>query len=168
MVAGASRPSPKCMAGNNLMKNLHLQLVTPERTVLSEEVDSLTCPTSEGLITLLPGHAPLVATLASGELTVKSKQGNHFIHVAGGFVEVRPNNEIIILADGAEHSYEIDIERAEQAKKEAEELLKQQTTASEEYATTAWMLQKNLNRIKIARKHSHRRTGINHEGVFNQ
>jgi F-type H+-transporting ATPase subunit epsilon len=150
------------------MAKLQLQLVTPERTVLSEEVDSLTCPTTEGLITILPGHAPLVATLTSGEFSAKSKENNHFIHVAGGFVEVRPNNEIIILADGAEHSYEIDIERAEQAKKDAEELLKQQTVASEEYATTAWMLQKNLNRIKIARKHSHSRSGITHEGVFKQ
>jgi F-type H+-transporting ATPase subunit epsilon len=150
------------------MAKLQVQLVTPERTVLSEELDSLTCPTTEGLITILPGHAPLVATLTSGELTAKSKQDSYFIHVAGGFVEIRPDNKVTILADGAEHAYEIDIERAEQAKQEAEKLLQQQTTASEEYATTAWMLQKNLNRIKIARKHSHRRNDITHKGVFNQ
>ncbi len=150
------------------MQKLQLQLVTPERTLLSEEVDSLTCPTTEGLITILPGHAPLVATLTSGELSAKNQQSSHSIHVAGGFVEVRPGNEIVVLADGAEHSYEIDIERAEQAKKEAEQLMKEENLASEEYATAAWMLQKNLNRIKIARKHSHQRTGITHEGVFNE
>ncbi|HMR55187.1 MAG TPA: ATP synthase F1 subunit epsilon [Candidatus Doudnabacteria bacterium] len=151
------------------MATLKLQLITPERTVLSEEVRSLTCPTQEGQITILPNHAPLVANLVSGELITKNDGTDHFIHVAGGFIEVRKNNEIIILADAAEHHFEIDIARAEQAKKQAEELMTQQHLAEEEYATAAWLIQKNLSRINIARKHSHRRTrSITSEGVFKE
>lgn len=149
------------------MPKLQVQVLTPERTLVNEEVSSLTCPTIEGHITILPGHTALVAPLTSGELVARSDKDEHFIHVAGGFVEVRSDNRVIILADGAEHHFEIDIARAEEAKREAEQLLKNQTLADEEYATTAWLLQKNLNRIRIARKHSHRRTSpITGEGVL--
>ncbi|HMQ02171.1 MAG TPA: ATP synthase F1 subunit epsilon [Candidatus Doudnabacteria bacterium] len=151
------------------MSKLRLQLITPERTVISEEIRSLSCPTQEGQITILPSHAPLVANLETGELIARNGGDDHYIHVAGGFIEVRKNNEIVILADAAEHHYEIDIARAEEAKKQAEELLKRQHLADEEYATAAWMLQKNLTRINIARKHSHRRTrSITSEGVFRE
>ena len=149
------------------MSKLHIQLVTPERTVLTEEVSSLVCPTTEGQITILPGHVPIIATLISGELIAKSGEEEHNIHVAGGFVQVQNGGkEIIILADGAEHHYEIDIERAEEAKAQAEKTLREQTLSDEEYAMAAAVLQKSLSRINIARKHSHRRTRITSEGVL--
>lgn len=148
---------------------MHLKLITPERTILDEEVVSLTCATETGEITILPNHTPLVATLTSGELVAKNGTEPHYVHVAGGFIEVRPNNEIIILADGAEHFYEIDVVRAEEAKKQAEEIMKSQAMANEEYATAAWVLRKSLSRINIARKHSHRRkAGITSEGVLEE
>lgn len=151
------------------MAKLQVQILTPERTLVNEELSSLTCPTIEGQITILPGHTALVAPLTSGELVAKGDGEEHYIHVAGGFVEIRNDNRVIILADGAEHHFEIDIARAEQAKRDAEKLLKDQSLANEEYATTAWLLQKNLNRIRIARKHSHRRTSpITGEGVLKQ
>ena len=150
------------------MAKLSIQLITPERTVLTETVSSLTCPTTEGQITILPGHAPLVATLETGELVAKNGGEDHFIHVAGGFIEIRNNNEIIILADSAEHHFEIDLARAEEAKQEAEKILKSEHLANEEYITAAWALRKNLSRINIARKHSHRRTRITSEGVLEQ
>jgi F-type H+-transporting ATPase subunit epsilon len=140
------------------MTKLRLQLITPERTVVSEEVRSLTCPTTEGEITILPGHSPLVATLKSGELVARNGGEDHYLHVAGGFIEVRSSNEIVVLADAAEHHFEIDIARAEEAKRQAQEILEKQHLADEEYATAAWLLQKNLSRINIARKHSHRRS----------
>lgn len=149
-----------------MASKLHVQLVTPQRIVMSAEVKSLTCPTLEGLITLLPGHAPLVSTLASGEMTAKTDTEEFYIHVSGGFVQVKPNSEVIILADAAEHHYEIDIDRAEQARQLAEKTLKEQVLSDEEYAIAAHMLQKNLARITVARKHAHRRTNITHEGVF--
>jgi F-type H+-transporting ATPase subunit epsilon len=151
------------------MAKLHLQLVTPERTVLSEEVASLTCPTVEGEITILPGHAPLVATLTNGELVAKNGGESHNIHVSGGFVQIQAGGkEIIILADAAEHFYEIDVARAEQAKEEAEKTLREQTLSDEEYALAASVLQKSLSRLRIARKHSHRRTSITGEGVLHE
>lgn len=151
------------------MSKLSLKLITPERTVVSEEVRSLSCPTTEGQITILPGHAPLVATLESGELIAKNGGEDHFIHVAGGFIEVRGSNQIVILADAAEHHFEIDIARAEEVKKQAEQLMQSQHLAEEEYATAAWLIRKNLSRINIARKHAHRRTrNINSEGVFRE
>ncbi|QQS22485.1 ATP synthase F1 subunit epsilon [bacterium] len=151
------------------MAKLQVQILTPERTLVNEEVSSLSCPTTEGQITILPGHTALVAPLTSGELVAKNGGDDHFIHVAGGFVEVRNDNTVIILADGAEHYFEIDLARAEEAKREAERILKEETLAHEEYALTAWLLHKNLNRIKIARKHSHRRTSpITGEGVLKQ
>lgn len=150
------------------MAKIQLQLVTPERSVLTEEVDSLICPTSQGQITILPGHVPLISNLVSGELIARVEgEEEHNIHVAGGFVQVQDKGqEIIILADAAEHFYEIDIVRAEEAKLEAEKTLQEEHLSKEEYALAASVLQKSLSRINIARKHAHRRTGINHEGVF--
>ncbi len=128
------------------MSKLTIQLVTPERTVLSEEVVSLSCPTTDGRITILPGHTPLIASLVSGELIARNSGNNdeHFIHVAGGFVEIKPNNEIIILADAAEHFYEINVQQAEEAKMQAEKTLQEQMLSNEEYALAASVLQKKF------------------------
>jgi F-type H+-transporting ATPase subunit epsilon len=150
------------------MSKLHFQLVTPEKTVLNEELDSLSCPTTGGQITILPNHMPLVSELTNGELIAKNGKDEHFIHVAGGFVEVRAGNNIIVLADAAEHHFEIDIQRAEAAKKRAQELLKEKTQADQEYAQVAAMLERNLSRINFARKHAHRKAPITGEGVFKE
>jgi F0F1-type ATP synthase epsilon subunit len=89
--------------------------------------------------------------------------------VAGGFIQVQNGGkEIVILADAAEHFYEIDIARAEEAKVQAEKTLQEQTLSDEEYALAAAVLQKSLSRINIARKHSHRRTRITSEGVLRE
>ena len=148
------------------MSKFKVQLVTPERSVLAEEADSISVLTSEGYITILPGHVPLVANLVSGEMTLKNGNKDHILHVAGGFIQVKSNSEVILLADQAEHFEEIDLDRAEQAKLAAEAALKEQTLSDEEYATTAALLQRNLSRINIVRKHSHRKTRITSEGVF--
>jgi F-type H+-transporting ATPase subunit epsilon len=152
------------------MNKLHLQLVTPERTVLTEEVVSLICPTAEGQITILPGHVALISTLVSGELVAKGVDGEEQnIHVAGGFIQVQDGGkQIIVLADAAEHFYEIDIKRAEEAKTLAEKTLREQASSDEEYVMAAMILQKSLSRINIARKHAHRRTRITSEGTLKE
>ncbi len=151
------------------MPKMHLQLVTPERTLLTQEIDSLICPTTEGQITILPGHVGLISNLVSGELVAKTADGESNIHVAGGFVQVQNGGkEIVVLADTAEHFYEIDLARAEEAKQDAENTLKEQNLSDEEYTFAAIALQKNLSRIRIARKHAQRKTGITSEGVFHQ
>lgn len=151
------------------MSKIHFQLVTPERTVLNEELDSLSCPTSLGQITILPNHIPLVAKLKPGELiaTVAGKQ--HFINVAGGFIEVRAENQVIALADAAEHHHEIDINRAEEAVQRAKQAMKEKTLSAEEYAKVATSLQTSLARLNVARKHQHRRTTpMTGSGVFKE
>jgi F-type H+-transporting ATPase subunit epsilon len=110
-----------------------------------------------GEITILPNHAALVATLATGELVARTKGGQeHNIHVAGGFVEVKDGNKIIILADGAEHHHEIDELEAEAAKQRAEETLKQSNISGEEYALAAAALERSVSKLHIVRKYRHR------------
>ena len=139
------------------MDKLHFQLVTPERTVLNQELASLTCPTTLGEITILPGHVPLVAQLQAGEIHAKSEKDDFFMFVSGGFVQVNPDSKVIILADSAEHHYEIDEQRALEAKQRAEKELSEKRTGSQEYAAVAASLEKSLGRINVARKHAHRK-----------
>ena len=140
------------------MNTIHLQLVTPQRQVLNEDLESLTCPTKMGQITILPNHAALVATLATGELMARSIGGQeHNIHVAGGFVEVKEGSQVIILADSAEHHHEIDEQEAEAAKLRAQEALKQSNISQEEYALAAAALERSLSKLNLVRKYRHRR-----------
>jgi F-type H+-transporting ATPase subunit epsilon len=150
------------------MAKLNFKLVTPERTVLSEEVDSLSCPTVDGQITVLPHHIPLIAPLAAGELIAHVGIEKRHIAITGGFVEVRPDNQIIILSDAAEHAHEIDEQRAEEARKRAEESMKnKQTLSDEEYAQVAAALQRSMARLKVVKKSAHRgHHGVGSEGVL--
>jgi F-type H+-transporting ATPase subunit epsilon len=150
------------------MTKLHFQLVTPEKTVLSKELDSLSCPTTLGQITILPNHTPLVANLIPGELVTKDSGKEEYINITGGFVEVKEKNQVIVLADAAEHHYEIDEQRAKEAKERAQQALKEKKLSDEEYAKVAASLERNLTRLKIVRKHSRRGAGITGEGLFKE
>jgi len=138
------------------MSKITFQLVTPERRLMNEEVDSVTCPTIEGQITVLPKHEPLVATLQHGELIVKNGSESQHIAVSGGFVEVR-KDEVVILADSAEHAHEIDVERAQEAKKRAEESMKASRNLSEEERSIVLAIYNtNVVRLRVAQKAAHR------------
>jgi F-type H+-transporting ATPase subunit epsilon len=151
------------------MNVIKFQLITPERTVLSQELASLSCPTQMGQITILPNHAALVATLVPGELLAKNSAGEEFfINVTGGFVQVQKGSQVTVLADAAEHFYEINTQRAEEAKQRAEAALKEARLSGEEYAKVAASLEKSLARLNVARKRSHRKTPLPSEGVFSQ
>lgn len=140
------------------MPQIRLQLVTPQRQVLDEELESVTCPTTMGEITILPEHVALVATLATGELVARTAGGQEYnIHVAGGFVEVQTGDKVIILADAAEHHHEIDEAETEKARLRAEEALKQSNISNEEYALAAASLQRSISKLNIVRKYRHRR-----------
>ncbi len=140
---------------------LDFQLVTPEKTVLSQELVSLTCPTNLGYITILPGHEPLVATLAPGEIHTRSSAGqDSYIFVSGGFAQVNPGSQVIVLADQAEHHYEIDEQKAEEAKQKAQKELAERGMSSEEYASVSASLEKSLARLDVKRRRSGRRSQI--------
>jgi F-type H+-transporting ATPase subunit epsilon len=108
------------------MSSLKLDIVTAERVVYSDEADVVVAPGVDGQLGILPHHAPLMTTLQPGELRVR-KGGEEFsLAISGGFLEVRPDR-VIILADSAERAEEIDVSRAEEAKRRAEERLRQPT-----------------------------------------
>ena len=136
---------------------IKFKIVTPEKTVYEDSVDQLTLPTQEGEITVMANHIPLIAVLQAGELVAKKGGEEIAMAVSGGMVEVR-RNEITILADTAERAEEIDIARAEEAKQKAEKLKDEKIRMDEtEFATAAAIFEKNLARIKVARKHLTRR-----------
>ncbi len=103
---------------------IKLDIVTVERVVFSEDVDVVAAPGIEGQLGVLPHHAPLMSILQPGELMVR-KGGTEFcLAITGGFLEVRPDR-IIVLADAAERAEEIDITRAEEAKRRAKQRLEE-------------------------------------------
>ena len=102
------------------MATIHLEIVTAERTVLEADVDMIVAPGSEGQLGILPRHAPLLTALAPGEIRLKQDDGEIHYAITGGFLEMR-DNKATILADAAEHVDEIDIPRAEEAMRRAEE-----------------------------------------------
>ncbi|MDP2630806.1 MAG: ATP synthase F1 subunit epsilon [Candidatus Uhrbacteria bacterium] len=137
---------------------MRLNIITPERIVFSEDVDQVTIPTQDGEITVLPHHIPLVGLLKAGELLIKIGASIIPLVVSGGIVQVRADG-VTILADTAERVEEIIEERAEEARKRAEQVLAEKKFDTEEYATIAAKLEKELARLHVARKWKHKAHG---------
>src|SRR5688572_31255384 len=110
-----------------LPTKLTLEIVTPDRALVTEQVDELQLPGSEGYFGVLPGHTPLLATLHVGEMWYRIGQERHYLSIAFGFAEVLPER-VTVLAQIAERAQDIDIERAERAKRRAEERLQARTS----------------------------------------
>ena len=131
-----------------LPTKLTLEIVTPERSLASEQVDEVQLPGSEGYFGVLPGHTPLLATLQVGELWYRIGQEKQYIAVAFGFAEVLPDR-VTVLAQIAERPEDIDVPRAEAARKRAEDrIAKPQTEMDFERARIAMM--KSLIRLQVA------------------
>ena len=128
--------------------HLQLQLTSPDRPLVSEQVDEVEIPGADGYFGVLPGHTPLLATLQVGQLWYRQGQEKHYLSLAFGFAEVQPDR-VTILAQIAEKADEIDIARAEAAKKRAEERLSKPTMDMDfERARIAMM--KALIRLQVA------------------
>ncbi len=138
------------------MAVLNFEIVTAERVVYSGEVDVVVAPGAEGQLAILPSHAPLITVLQPGELVVRRGSEEVAMFVQGGFMEVS-GNRVTVLADVAERAEEIDIERAEEAKRLAESQLKESRPAMD-LATAEAALKRSMLRLKIAerrkKKHS--------------
>jgi F-type H+-transporting ATPase subunit epsilon len=133
-----------------LPTHLTLQIVTPDRSVVTEQVDEVEIPGAEGYFGVLPGHTPLLATLKVGELWYRKGSEKFYLSIAFGFAEVLPDR-VTILAELAEQADEIDIARAEAAKRRAEErMAKPAPDMDFERARTALM--KSLLRLQVATK----------------
>ena len=140
---------------------LHLDIVTPERLVYSDDVDEVVCPGSEGELGILPHHAPLVSSLGVGELRLKKGGLVDTFAIAGGFLQVRPDR-VVVLAETADMASEIDLQRAHEARQEAERTLEMPGTTPADLAAARAALQTALLRIRVAeRRH---REGPRHRG----
>ena len=136
------------MAIPALPTHLTLEIVTPERKVTAEQVDEVEIPGSEGYFGVLPGHTPLLAMLQVGELWYRKGTEKVYISIAFGFAEVLPDR-VTILAQVAEKADEIDIARAEAAKRRAEERVAKQAPEMD-YERARIALLKSLVRLQVA------------------
>ncbi|MFA6105119.1 MAG: F0F1 ATP synthase subunit epsilon [Patescibacteria group bacterium] len=133
---------------------MKFQIVTPEKTVSSDEIEQVSLPTLDGEITVLPKHIPLVTILKPGELRYK-KNGEEFIlAVSGGFVEVRDDGSVIVLADTAEHAAEIDLVRAGEAKERASKTMSEARHREHvSFEALESQLEKQLARLRVGNKY---------------
>ncbi len=131
------------------MADLTLEVATPTRLVVAESVDEVVVPGAEGYFGVLPGHAPLLATLGIGELTYRKGREEFHLAVADGFAEVR-QDKVIVLADSAERPAEIDRERAERARQRAEQRLAGRSQEDVDYARAMCALARALTRLQVA------------------
>jgi F-type H+-transporting ATPase subunit epsilon len=135
-----------------LNKKLKLKIITPERTVLEEEVDQVSIPTTEGEITVLPGHIALVCALKSGDIVAKNGDEIIPMAVAGGFIEIK-NDEVAVLADFAELVGDISEDVVEKAKARAQELQKMKDNGEVvDFEHFESELERSLTRAKVADK----------------
>lgn len=143
------------------MTKLKFKIATPDRVVYEAKIDQVTCPTQMGEVTILPNHIPLVANLMPGEMKVVENGMQRYLAVGGGFLEVRPKNEVVVLADAAEHEDEIDLKRAQQARERAKKLMAEKIQDAEEFAEAQASLERSLVRIRVATRKKYKDVGRN-------
>ena len=128
--------------------HIDLQIVTPDRLIVQEQVDEVEIPGSEGYFGVLPGHTPLLASLAVGELWYRRGQEKFYLSLAFGFAEVLPDR-VTILARLAERAEDIDVDRAELARRRAEERLSQ-PKSDFDYERARIALTKSIMRLQVS------------------
>ena len=131
-----------------LPTSIDLQIVTPERLLVQEQVDEVQIPGSEGYFGVLPGHTPLLASLTVGELWYRKGQEKTYLSIANGFAEVLPDR-VTILAQLAEKAEEIDVPRAEAAKTRAQDRLGEHK-AEVDYERARLALMKAVIRLQVS------------------
>jgi len=142
------------------MSTIKLEIVTAERLIYSEDVNMVVAPGVMGYLGILPHHAPLMTMLQPGELRIKKESEEISLAVTGGFMEVR-QDKILVLADAAERAEEIDIARAEAAKKRAEDRLKERGMVGVDHLRAELALHRSLARLKVAERRRKKHTGGN-------
>jgi len=140
---------------------IKLEIVTPERLVFDETVDAVTLPGSEGELGILPHHAPLVSTLGVGELRIRSGGSEDWFAIVGGFVQVLPD-KVVVMAETADLSSEIDLEKAQTARRDAEQALESGYNEGVDLSAARAALQTALLRERVAQRRH--REGSRHRG----
>jgi|SRR5690606_20476932 F-type H+-transporting ATPase subunit epsilon len=138
---------------------LHCQIITQERKVFDGEVDIVTAPGAEGQMGILPNHSPLITALDFGELRVRQGSAEESFAIGGGVLQVA-NNNVIVLADSAERADEIDLARAEAARRRAEKLMEEGVPGDPAaYAALEAAIRRARVRLEVGRKTGRRATG---------
>jgi F-type H+-transporting ATPase subunit epsilon len=130
-------------------KELLLEVVTPDRLVLSAQAEVVVCPGVEGQFGVLPGHIPFLSALDIGEMYYKAGGKTEYLAVSGGFAEVT-GEKVTIVAESAEKGREIDIERAKRAQERAEKRIAAGKTAEIDWARAEAAMRRSLMRMKVA------------------
>jgi F-type H+-transporting ATPase subunit epsilon len=139
------------------MATFKLEIVTAERMVYSDDISALIAWGVEGQLGILPHHAPLMTMLQPGDLLIRKDKEEELFAISGGFLEVRPD-KVIILADACERADEIDLARAEEAKKRAQETMKA-APLSADAAIAEAALRRSIARLKAAERRKRRPLG---------
>jgi len=130
---------------------LQLEIVTPERLAYSDEVDSVQLPGIEGELGVLPHHAPLISTLGVGELRIRKGGAEESFAIVGGFLQVLPT-KVVVLAETADMASEIDLEKAQEARREAEKALESGYHEGADLSMARATLQQALLRERLAQR----------------
>lgn len=136
---------------------MKLIIVTQEKELLSEEVDSVTAMTTTGEVTILPGHIPLMTKLADTEFVYRMKGVAKSLALTGGFLNVEPDDKIIVLADSGVRSEDINEAKAEEARKKAYEAMQNEKLSNTDMKIMEGQLRKAILELKVAnrRKSTH-------------
>jgi len=130
---------------------LQLEIVTPEKLAYADEVDSVVLPGSEGELGVLPHHAPLISTLGAGELRLRKGGQEESFAIVGGFLQVLPD-KVVVMAETADVASEIDLEKAQEARRQAEQALESGYVEGADLAAARAALQTALLRIRVAER----------------
>jgi F-type H+-transporting ATPase subunit epsilon len=130
---------------------IRLEIVTPERLVYADDVDAVAVPGVEGELGVLPHHAPLITTIGLGELRIRRGGVEDHFAIIGGFLQVRPD-KVVVMAETADMASEIDLERAQQARREAERAIETGYHEGADLASARAVLQQALLRIRVAER----------------
>jgi F-type H+-transporting ATPase subunit epsilon len=132
-----------------MAEQIQLEVVTPERRVLSESVEAVYVPGAGGELGILPGHTPLISQLQTGVLSYTQGGASHRLHVSGGFVEVN-SDRVSVLAEVAERPEEIDASRARLARERAEKTLSAWSGTEEDFEIARARLERSIVRLQLA------------------
>ena len=130
---------------------LHLEIVTPERLAYEDDVDMVLVPGIDGELGILPHHTPLVSLLGVGELKIRKGGSEESFAIAGGFLQVRPD-KVVVMAETADLASEIDLEKAQQARAEAQRALDAGYVEGADLSAARAELQRALIRIRVAER----------------
>jgi F-type H+-transporting ATPase subunit epsilon len=128
-----------------------LEVVTPDKQLLSKEVDVVVCTGTDGEFGVLYGHVPFLASLAIGEMRFRDGNATDYAAISGGFAEVT-GEKVTVLAEAAELAREIDIDRAKRARERAEQRLQQAQTEKIEYTRAEAALQRSMLRMRVVER----------------